>query len=789
MKKDTQIRSRSTSKGAVIQRSDSQYSAVSLLNPQTCLTRWGGRSPRNAIRVLCVALGIQALLAMPLVRAATLEGAVSDPSGQVVAGARVTLLAHQSPLDERRTGMDGTYRFENLPTGEYQILANSPGLSSGPLDVNLAGSENRRLDLTLSLSAVTQQVVVSASAGGALAPQIGSSVSVVTAPQIQNTGAQSVDEVLREIPGVSVMQTGRRGGLATVFVRGGNSNYNLITLDGIPLNEFGGDFDFSSLPANNVEQLEVVRGPESALYGSNAVTSVINIQTEKGSGPPRFSLLQEGGSFDTFRSAVSTSGLTKGIGWAVNASRLSSNGVVTNDRYENQSATVSLDYSRSPRRQASFHFFGDANNAGSPGPYGSDPDQLFTGLDTYSRDKQNLFGYSGSYAEQFTPRFRQVVTGSVAVNDYYFRSPYGDSFMNNLRGVLNTRSEIAISNQDTLIAGFEFNHEQVRDTYIADANNNPFTLPRNDYAFFAENRWNPVHRLFLNAGLRVDDFHPGSLSPGGSASPLNELALTKVDPRVSAAFLARESDGAGWLGVTRLHGSFGTGIREPNGFELAFTDNPHLKPEESLSFDSGVEQRFYQGRAVLDVTYFYNRFKNQIVVLGGSLTNLSTFVSDNLGNSRAQGVETTVRLRPLRSLQVSGSYTRLDTAILALNGSSQVAAPFQVGEQLIRRPKDTGSFNATWERGRLTLNGNGIIRGSELDLEPNLGTYACTLGLPCLFTNKGYTLVNAGLSLRLTAGLEVYGRFNNVLNQKYEDAFGYPSLHFNYVAGVRFSFP
>jgi outer membrane cobalamin receptor len=729
------------------------------------------------------------MLAASWARGATLQGSVSDPSGQLVAGARVTLLAHQSPLDDRRTGPDGGFRFENLPPGEYQIVAIASGLTFGPEDLKLSGSENRRLDLTLKLSAVTQQVVVSASAGGALAAQIGSSVSVVTAQQIKNTDAQSVDEVLREVPGVSVLQTGRRGGLATVFVRGGNSNYNLISLDGIPLNEFGGDFDFSSLAADDIEQLEVVRGPESALYGSNAVTSVINIQTPKGSGPPRFSLLQEGGSFDTFRSTVSTSGLTRGIGWAVNTSRLSSNGVVTNDRYLNQSATVSLDFSRSPKRQASLHFFGDANDAGSPGPYGTDPDQFFGGIDTYSRDKQNLFGYSGSFAEQFTPRLRQVTTGSIAVNDYYFRTPYGDSFVDNLRGVLNTRSEIVVSNEDTLVAGFEFNREQVRDTYITDANDNPFTLPRSDYAFFAENRWNPLPRLFLNAGLRVDDFHPASLPPGSGTPALTELTLAKVDPRISAAFLARESDAAGWLGVTRLHASYGTGIREPNGFELAFTDNPHLKPEVSLSFDAGVEQRFYQGRAVLDLTYFYNRFKNQIVTLGGSLTNLSTFVSDNLGNSRAQGMEATVRLRPTRSLQVSGSYTLLNTAILALNGSSRVAAPFYVGEQLIRRPKNTGIFGATWQKGRLILNGNGLIRGSELDLEPNLGTYACTLGLPCLFTNKGYTLVNAGLAIRVTTGLEFYGRFSNIFNQKYEDAFGYPSLHFNYMAGVRFSFP
>ena len=130
--------------------------------------------------------------------------------------------------------------------------------------------------------------------------------------------------------------------------------------------------------------------------------------------------------------------------------------------------------------------------------------------------------------------------------------------------------------------------------------------------------------------------------------------------------MARESDSGSWLGMTRLHASFGTGIRAPDGYELAFTDNPHLKPEKSISFDSGLEQRFFDSRALLDLTYFYNKFEDQIVTLGGSLTNLSTFDSDNLGNSRAQGLEASFRLRPTRSLQVSGEYTLLGTAILTL---------------------------------------------------------------------------------------------------------------------------
>ncbi len=737
-----------------------------------------------ACLVFCLLVG-----AGSVAGAATLEGTVFDPAGRVVPRARVTVLRSLVVLEERQSNARGEYRFENLAGGSYQLVARAPGFDSAPLDVEISEGKARTVDLRLRLSAVAQQVVVSASLGASLVPQIGSSVSVVTRHDIETRGAQNAFEALRGIPGVEVNQSGRHGGVTSAFIRGGNSNYNLVMVDGIQVNQFGGDFDLASLPADGVDRIEVTRGPESALYGSNAVTGVINIMTEQGEGPPHFSAQAEGGSFTTRRFSTGGSGLTRGFSWAYDLSRLDSGGTVSNDRYRDQSAFLSLGYRRSPRRSADFHFLGNANDAGSPGPYGSDPDHLFPGLDEVSRDKQNLFGYEGTYSEQFTTGFRQVVTGSVVTNRYYFTSPYGDSFSNNLRGVVNTRSEITLSNQDFLVAGFEYNREQIRNTFITNASGNPFVLPRTSLAYFVENRWSPSNRLFVIAGTRVDNLRTGGLPPDplSSRPALASESILKVNPRVSVAYLLHESRG-GWLDATRLHGSFGTGIRAPSGFELAFTDNPHLKPERSISFDSGLEQRLFGSRAVLDVTYFFNQFNDQIVVLGGSLTNLSSFVSDNLGNARAQGMEVSFRLQPTPSLQISGEYTLLSSSILALTGSSQVQAPFHVGQQLFRRPRQSGGYNIIWQRGRLMLNTNATIRGSVLDLEPNLGTFACTLGLQCVFTNKGFIRADSGFSFRVSPRVEVYGRLNNFLNQKYEESFGYPSLRLNFLVGVRFAF-
>ncbi len=701
-----------------------------------------------------------------------------------------------SQLETRDTNAQGQYSFARLRGGKYQIVATISGLDQLPVDIDLAAAEKCVSDLHLQLSALRDKVVVSAAPGGALTSQIASSVSLISADEIEDRGAQIASDVLRGLPGVEINQSGGRGTITSAFIRGGDSDYNLVMIDGIEMNDFGGAFDLSPLPAEGVEQIEVIRGPESALYGSNAVAGVINLETIHGHGPPHFTFLGEGGSLYTWRLATTGAGLNKGFSWAYSLSRLQTNGQVPNDAYRGQTSTVSLGYSRSPRRKFNANFFGYAGLAGLPGPYGSDPDGLFPGLDPSTHQNQNLFGYQAQEVEQFSSRFQQVTTVSVSTDRITFISPLeGNSFTNNLRIVANTRSEIAVSSKDTLVAGFEYDRDTYKNLFVEGAGDSPFLLGRNSYAFFAENRWTPSDRWFINLGVRVDDLQTGSVPLNNDAGqpgiPANTLA--KVTPRISAAYMARERDGDGFFGATRLHASFGTGFRAPNGFQLAFTNNPALKPEQSISYDAGVEQRMAHDHAVLDVTYFYNKFKDQIVSTGNLPSN---FDSENIGKSRAWGLETTIRIHPIQSLEFSGSYTWMNTAILALDGFTEPMDPFSVGEPLLRRPRNAAGFNATWTKKRLMLNMNGTIRGAVLDVEPNDGTFACDTinpitGSPyqCLFRNPGYELLNAGFAYGLPKGIAIYGRLNNFLNQKYEEAFGFPSLRLNFMAGVKLDIP
>jgi len=290
---------------------------------------------------------------------------------------------------------------------------------------------------------------------------------------------------------------------------------------------------------------------------------------------------------------------------------------------------------------------------------------------------------------------------------------------------------------------------------------------------YLENRFEIGGRLFLNAGVRGEFFRTPSIPTDGFSRPLfPQSSISRANPKVAAAYVLAPG--------TRAHASFGTGIRPPSGFELAFTNNPALQPERTRSVDAGLEQKLFHDLLLLDGTYFYNRYYNLIVTLGGSLATLSHYQSDNLANSRAQGAEFSASLRPSRWLFVRGSYTLLETRILSLDGSSGLAPQyFQVGQPLTRRPENSGNLVATFTRGRVAADVTGYFRGKALFEEPAFGA---SNGL---FWNPGYANFGINLNYTVARGLTAYGNLRNALNEHYEEVFGFPSPRLNFVTGVK----
>jgi outer membrane receptor protein involved in Fe transport len=232
---------------------------------------------------------------------------------------------------------------------------------------------------------------------------------------------------------------------------------------------------------------------------------------------------------------------------------------------------------------------------------------------------------------------------------------------------------------------------------------------------------------------------------------------------------------------TTLHAAAGTGIRAPDAFELAFTDNPGLRPERSRSVEAGVQQAIASGRALVEVTFFSNRYDDLIVAVGRFVES-SRFRTDNISNARARGIEMSASARSsIRGARIDArlTYTWLDTEILAVDRAGDAPPPFTAGDPLIRRPRHQGFAEVAISRDAIHGYVRAGVRGRTLDIEPSFGTFGG------LFPNPGYASVGAGLTVRPWRMVDVFGRIENLFDRQYEEALGFPALGRHALVGVR----
>ena len=326
---------------------------------------------------------------------------------------------------------------------------------------------------------------------------------------------------------------------------------------------------------------------------------------------------------------------------------------------------------------------------------------------------------------------------------------------------------------------FAFEREELKNTYIASTNGYVFPFRRDHEGVYLENRLTFIKKLFLNAGLREEVYETPFISGDAYVYPNgrpNFPARTdsRLNPKISGVYMLQPT--------VRLHASYGTGIRPPGGSDLAFTNNPALAPERTESYDIGVEERFLSGRLSLDATWFRNRYKDLIVSLGGSLSEISQYQTGNLANSLSKGVETSARFRPKSWISLTGNYTWLESAVLSLTGSgSLVQEYFYLGQPLLRQPKQSGSAVVNFQYGRLAVNLVGYFRGHDLDVEPN---YGASEGL---YWNPGYMSAGVNVNYRVRGNLTAYANLRNALDRRYEEIYGYPAPLLNVVAGLKWS--
>ena len=711
-----------------------------------------------------------------------LTGRVLDPAGRPVPGATVIV---DGPMGVRTTTTDaeGRFRFDGLAEARYRVLVDAPGFAA-PARTIRTGAELAPLDLHLRVAPYPEAVVVAAAPVPRPLSESPASTSVVAAADLKARQLENVADALRTTPGFAVGRNGGRGALTSVFPRGGESDYTLVLVDGVRVNNFGGGFDFSLLPLGDVEQVEIVRGPQSAVFGADAIGGVVHLTTRQG-GPPTVSGQLEGGGQATVRALGATRGTVGEWSYGASGERNQSDGftgiapatgeTVSNDDWEQSLAQGHLEWTKSATTAVRADLRWIDAERGNPGPYGSNPIGAYTAVDRVSRgeDTQRQLGLHGRlpWGSVLAGRIQQRWQVTVADLDNRYHSSFGDSFFETRRVTARTQTDVVLTPTTGLTAGVEGFGERARSTYITGEQFQEVPIERRTFGGFAEVRQELGARASVSAGLRADAIRRNALegdpNPFGPRPAFADESVTSVNPRLAGRFVAWQDQSG--VARTTVRASFGTGIRPPDAFELAFTDNPALKPERSRSADFGVSHVLLP-QLTVEATAFFNRYDDLIVAVGGSFADTSRYRTDNISNARARGLELESAWRGPHGVHARLAYTWMSTEILAVDQSGRRAAAVCGGRSADSPPSEPG-------RRRSGMDAIGIYRIHD---GPRRGARCSTSSLrsapsAACSPRPGFTVVDAGAAWRLTPHVEVFGRGLNLLDRRYEEAYGYPA--------------
>ena len=713
--------------------------------------------------------------------AGVLTGRVLDPAGRPVPGATVLV---DGPLGVRTTTTDaeGRFTFGDLADASYRVLVESVGFASPALTIR-TGADTAPIDLHLHVAPYSEAVVVAAALVPRSRSEAPASTTVVASEDIKARQLETVADALRTTPGFAVGRNGGRGALTSVFPRGGESDYTLVLVDGIRVNSFGGGFDFSLLPLGDVDQVEIVRGPQSAVFGADAIGGVVHLRTRQG-GKPTVSGQIEGGGQATVRALAATRGSVGAWSFSVSGERNQSDGftgiapatgeTVSNDDWAQSLAQGHLEWTKSATTAVRADLRWLDAERGNPGPFGSDPIGAYTAVDRVSRgeDTQRQIGLNGRlpWGSVLAGRIQQRWQVTVAELDNRYHSSFGDSFFQTRRVSARTQTDVVVTPTTGLTVGVEGFGERARSTYITGESFQAVPIERRTFGGFAEVRQDLGARASVSVGLRADAIRRNSIegdpNPFGPRPAFADESVTSVNPRLAGRVVAWQDQGG--VARTTVRASVGTGIRPPDAFEIAFTDNPALEPERSRSADIGVSHVLLP-QVTVEATAFFNRYDDLIVAVGRAFADASRYRTDNISNARARGVELEGAWRGPRGVHARLAYTWMPTEILAVDQSGVAPPPFAVGDPLIRRPRHQGAVDLGWTAAAFSAFTTVRVRGEVLDVEPSYGAFGG------LFTAAGFTVVDAGARWRLARHVEVFGRGLNLLDRQYEEAYGYPA--------------
>lgn len=769
---------------------------------------------------------------------ASLNGRVLDQLGQPVAAARITLVRDGQRVSDTTSNPRGEFSFDGLAEGRYLIEAIAPGFeprTSNPVFVSAGGRAT--VDVGLQIGAVVQHVVVTAAAGEVPQAQVGASVTVLDAALIDGLGNSDLLEALRTVPGAAVVQTGARGGATSLFVRGGASNFAKVLIDGVPANDIGGAFDFSDLATAGIERVEVLKGSNSVLYGTDALTGVINITTKRGQARiPEAMLSIDGGNLATSHADASLAGAVTRFDYFAEFSHLQTDNRVPNNTYRNNTFASRFGAMLGTTTSLSGTVRHLDTAFGSPNAF-----DYFGVADDSSQTRTATYA-SVAAQSQLSPRLTSTVRFSVAdQHDHYVNpSPTGQRsdpspFANYLGNVTTITGANGYSVTGRAILDFGGTYPSAFDSSVSrrllygevgaritpafdlaggvrlenehGASGAASKTARTNSGAFVEARGRARGYLYVNGGLGFDD---------------NTIFGFAWTPRVSvAAYLRRPSAGEA-LGDTKLTFNAGKGIKEPSlGQELSslFALVPSatasslgiapIGPERSRGVDAGIEQGVAGGHGRLRLTYFNNKFfdliefvsKGVLPQLGvppaaAAAAGFGAYVNSQSNTSNGVELSGEATMGRVRFL---GSYTYLDAVVTksfssgALSPAVNPAFPGMtigqysplVGNRPFRRPANSGSLVASYSDRKAQVSVAGYFAGkrddSTLLSDPFFGP---SMLLPNQDLDAAYQKFDVSGSYRIHPRLRWYVTAENAFNATFEAVAGFPALPRTVRAGV-----
>jgi vitamin B12 transporter len=558
---------------------------------------------------------------------------------------------------------------------------------------------------------------------------LGSAVDLVTAGDLSREQITSPAAALGGVPGAPLFPNGAAGSDASIFTRGSDSDQTLFLVDGIRLNDANTDYAvfLGGARLGATDTIEIARGPQSTLYGSEAVGGVISIQAQKGSGNPSAEVSAAAGSFGTLEGAVDAQGAQGKWAWSLSASGSHTSNDRPNNDFDSGDLVLRVD------RDLSADVSVGATLRGFEGRFG-DPGDIFTN-DAYAHETES--NWLATVFADFRPAPDWTAHVTVGGQDRRFVSfdelpgVFTDTtVVQNRRGVLDAQATFAGIADHKVTAGVTAEAETTQDDGYGDIDQRQTFL-----AAFAEDEWHPIASTYLTGGVRYDDFDTFGSSVTGRAT-------------------------AAWLSPGRsikLRASYGTGFNAPSFLELygnatGYVGNPDLKPERSRGGDAGIDVYLPKGAGSLSATWFRNDYSNLIVY------DFSVYpgTTANVGRSRTDGIELEARFTLPSGFELHASYTYLD------------ADDLTDGVRLLRRPRNSGSADLWRDFGRGWSAGAGVqVVADRRDVDAQ--TFLTV-------DDPNYTVARIYAAWRATPRLTLKARVENALDEKYQPVNGYPAL-------------